>query len=88
MNWLLKLFKNIVGPTAVMAAGTMGAGSVASFILAGAWFRYELLWLILVMVPVFVIGLIVPHALVHLTMKKECSPSFVSMFIQVLGGCY
>lgn len=56
MGWLIKLFKNIVGPTAVMAAGTMGAGAVASFILAGAWFRYELLWVLLIMVPIFVIA--------------------------------
>ena len=39
-----------------MAAGTMGAGAVASFILAGAWFRYELLWVIPLMLPIFVIG--------------------------------
>lgn len=51
-----KLFSTIVGPTAVMAAGTMGAGAVASFILAGAWFRYDLLWVIPLMLPIFVIG--------------------------------
>ncbi|TQV82631.1 divalent metal cation transporter [Exilibacterium tricleocarpae] len=56
MSWLARLFSNIVGPTAVMAAGTMGAGAVASFILAGAWFGYELLWVIPLMLPVFVIG--------------------------------
>ena len=44
------------GPAAVMAAGTMGAGAMAAFLLAGAWFRYELLWVILLMLPVFVVS--------------------------------
>ncbi len=39
-----------------MAAGTMGAGALASFLLAGAWFRYDLLWVILLMLPVFVVS--------------------------------
>ncbi len=56
MKWIVNLFKNIVGPTTVLAAGTMGAGAVASFMLAGAWFRYELLWVLLFMLPIFVIG--------------------------------
>ncbi|MCZ6526830.1 MAG: divalent metal cation transporter [Gammaproteobacteria bacterium] len=56
MKWITNLFKNIVGPTTVMAAGTMGAGAVASFMLAGAWFRYDLLWVLLFMIPIFVIG--------------------------------
>jgi len=46
----------LVGPAAVMAAGTMGAGAMASFLLAGAWFRYDLLWVILLMLPVFVVS--------------------------------
>lgn len=53
---ILRLFSNLVGPAAVMAAGTMGAGAVASFLLAGAWFRYDLLWVILAMLPVFVVS--------------------------------
>ena len=57
MNWFINLFKSIIGPTAVMAAGTMGAGAIASFILAGAWFRYELLWVLLIMLPVFVVAI-------------------------------
>lgn len=48
---------NIVGPAAVMAAGTMGAGSTASLILAGAWFGYELLWVALFILPLFVIAI-------------------------------
>lgn len=53
---LSKLFREIVGPAAVMAAGTMGAGAAASLILAGAWFRYELLWVIPLVLPLFVIS--------------------------------
>lgn len=53
---LLRLLQTIVGPTAVIAAGTMGAGAVASFLLAGAWFRYDLLWVVLCMLPVFVVS--------------------------------
>ena len=52
----LALFRELVGPTAVMAAGTMGAGAIASFLLAGAWFRYDLLWVIVLMLPVFVVS--------------------------------
>ena len=39
-----------------MAAGTMGAGAAASLILAGSWFRYELLWVIPLILPLFVIS--------------------------------
>lgn len=56
MSLLLRLFTNLVGPAAVMAAGTMGAGAIASFLLAGAWFRYDLLWVILLLLPLFVIS--------------------------------
>lgn len=56
MNVIVRLFRELVGPTAVMAAGTMGAGAVASFLLAGAWFGYDLLWVILLMLPVFVVS--------------------------------
>lgn len=52
----LTLFRSLIGPTAVMAAGTMGAGAIASFLLAGAWFRYELLWVIALMLPIFVVS--------------------------------
>ena len=56
MNLLLKLFRDLVGPAAVMAAGTMGAGAIASFLLAGAWFRYDLLWVLLILLPLFVVS--------------------------------
>lgn len=55
MNTLSGLFSRVVGPAAVMAAGTMGAGAVATFILAGAWFRYDLLWVVVAILPLFVI---------------------------------
>lgn len=44
----------MAGPAAVVAAGSMGAGSVTTLILAGAWFRYELLWVVLLTLPLFV----------------------------------
>lgn len=56
MHILSRLFSGIVGPAAVMAAGTMGAGAAASLILAGAWFGYELLWVIPLILPLFVIS--------------------------------
>ena len=54
MKWFNEMFRGLLGPAAVIAAGTMGAGAVASLILAGAWFRYDLLWVILFMLPLFV----------------------------------
>ena len=56
MNWIRTLFGSLLGPAAVIAAGTMGAGAVASLILAGAWFRYDLLWVVLFMLPLFVVA--------------------------------
>lgn len=56
MNWISKLMRGLVGPAAVIAAGSMGAGAVATLILAGAWFRYDLLWVVLFMLPLFVIA--------------------------------
>lgn len=56
MNPIMRFFNELVGPAAVIAAGTMGAGAVASLILAGAWFRYDLLWVVLFMLPLFVIA--------------------------------
>jgi Mn2+/Fe2+ NRAMP family transporter len=53
---LRSAFAALVGPAAVMAAGTMGAGAMAAFLLAGAWFGYSLLWVIPLMLPVFVVS--------------------------------
>lgn len=49
-------FSKVVGPSAFMAAGAIGAGSTSSLILAGAWFGYELLWVALFILPLFVIA--------------------------------
>lgn len=56
MRKLLAYFIAIVGPAAVITAGTMGAGSTSSLILAGAWFRYDLLWLAVLILPLFVVS--------------------------------
>ena len=55
MRKLTDNFKRIAGPAAVMAAASIGAGSASSLILSGAWFRYELLWVVLLTVPLLVI---------------------------------
>jgi manganese transport protein len=44
----------LIGPAAIMAAGTMGAGTTGSLVLDGAWFRYDLLWVLLLTMPLFV----------------------------------
>ena len=69
MNKLISLLRTIVGPTAVIAAGTMGAGAVASFLLAGAWFHYDLLWVILLMLPMVRI----PESLCLVALEAERS---------------
>lgn len=55
-GWL-RAIAAFVGPAAVMAAGIMGAGSTGSLVLAGAWFRYDLLWIALITLPAVVICL-------------------------------
>jgi manganese transport protein len=53
-----KLFRPliaIVGPATIMTAGAMGTGSTASLILSGAWFRYDLLWVLLATLPLYII---------------------------------
>ena len=47
----------VVGPAAVIAAGTMGTGSTASLVLAGAWFRYDLLWIVVITLPALVVSM-------------------------------
>jgi manganese transport protein len=79
----LPIVGGLIGPAAVMAAGTMGAGAMAAFLLAGAWFGYALLWVILLMLPVFVasadtasrIGALNPQAgMFHLTRTRIAAP--------------
>src|SRR4029079_5185397 len=40
-------FTRLVGPAALTAAGMIGAGAVATRLLAGAWFGFDLLWVAL-----------------------------------------
>lgn len=53
----LGLLARLVGPAALTAAGMIGAGAVATRLLAGAWFGFELLWVALYVVPMVVITL-------------------------------
>src|SRR5262245_24619646 len=50
-------FARFVGPAALTAAGMIGAGAVATRLLAGAWFGFDLLWVALFVVPMVVITL-------------------------------
>jgi manganese transport protein len=54
---LVGFFGRIVGPAALTAAGMIGAGAVATRLLAGAWFGFDLLWVALYVVPMVVITL-------------------------------
>ena len=55
--FLLDLFARLVGPAALTAAGMIGAGAVATRLLAGAWFGFDLLWVALFIVPMVVVTL-------------------------------
>ncbi len=55
-GWL-KVIAMVVGPAAVMTAGIMGAGSTTALVLAGAWFRYDLLWVAIITLPFVVVCL-------------------------------
>lgn len=46
----------VIGPAAVMTAGVMGAGSTTSLVLAGSYFGYSLLWVVILTLPVLVIA--------------------------------
>jgi manganese transport protein len=54
---LVDVFARLVGPAALTAAGMIGAGAVATRLLAGAWFGFDLLWVALCIVPMVVITL-------------------------------
>ena len=51
------MFAQLVGPAALTAAGMIGAGAVATRLLAGAWFGFDLLWVALLIVPMVVVTL-------------------------------
>jgi manganese transport protein len=50
-------FSRFVGPAALTAAGMIGAGAVATRLLAGAWFGFGLLWVALVVIPMVIFTL-------------------------------
>lgn len=57
MKGLLQAFAAFVGPAALTAAGMIGAGAVATRLLAGAWFGFDLLWVALYVVPMVIFTL-------------------------------
>ena len=56
-NYLVDLFAKLVGPAALTTAGMIGAGAVATRLLAGAWFGFDLLWVALAIVPMVIVTL-------------------------------
>jgi Mn2+/Fe2+ NRAMP family transporter len=50
-------FSRFVGPAALTAAGMIGAGAVATRLLAGAWFGFGLLWVALYVIPMVIVTL-------------------------------
>ena len=57
MRVLIDLFRKFVGPAALTAAGMIGAGAVATRLLAGAWFGFDLLWTALYVIPMVIFTL-------------------------------
>src|SRR4051812_43778434 len=51
------VFSRFVGPAALTAAGMIGAGAVATRLLAGAWFGFSLLWVALLVIPMVIFTL-------------------------------
>ncbi len=56
-NPMTRFVRNVVGPAAIMAAGMIGAGAVSTRLLAGTWFRFELLWVALYVIPMVIFTL-------------------------------
>lgn len=56
-NVFVKFFREVIGPAAVVAAGMIGAGAVATRLLAGAWFGTSLLWSALYVIPMVIFSL-------------------------------
>jgi len=56
-NVFVEWFTKLVGPAALTAAGMIGAGAVATRLLAGAWFGFDLLWVALLIVPMVIVTL-------------------------------
>src|SRR5260221_6242112 len=53
----VRFFARFVGPAALTAAGMIGAGAVATRLLAGAWFGFGLLWVALYVIPLVIVTL-------------------------------
>lgn len=56
-NIFARFFRNVLGPAAIVAAGMIGAGAVATRLLAGAWFGTSLLWVALYVIPMVIFTL-------------------------------
>jgi len=56
-NPLSRFIRTVVGPAAIMAAGMIGAGAVATRLLAGTWFSFDLLWVALYVIPMVIFTL-------------------------------
>jgi manganese transport protein len=54
---IVGVFTRFVGPAALTAAGMIGAGAVATRLLAGAWFGFGLLWVALLVIPMVIFTL-------------------------------
>jgi len=75
-----------------MAAGTMGAGAVSTLVLAGAWFQYSLIWVVVAIAPFFVIavdtasriGSVNPHDGVISLISRQLNPG-VSWLILLIN---
>ena len=56
-NIFVRFFREVIGPAAIVAAGMIGAGAVATRLLAGAWFGTSLLWVALYVIPMVIFSL-------------------------------
>ena len=54
---LARVFARLVGPAALTAAGMIGAGAVATRLMAGAWFGFDLLWVAIIVIPMVIFTL-------------------------------
>ncbi len=54
---IVRFLRNVVGPAAIMAAGMIGAGAVSTRLLAGTWFKFDLMWTALYVIPMVIFTL-------------------------------
>ena len=55
-NPVTRFFKDVLGPSAIIAAGMIGAGAVSTRLMAGCWFGFDLLWVALYVIPMVIIA--------------------------------